>query len=105
MDDNDLKRIGHDLNIEEGKDADKASVITTDKLKKFNEIYGFEHGPAVEGDNEEEEVGVDEDMSNPNEGDEQRDEVHSLGQGQGLKSKALLKSKLRSTRSGAGDDK
>jgi len=23
-------------------------VITTDKLKKFNEIYGFEHGPAVE---------------------------------------------------------
>jgi hypothetical protein len=51
MDDNDLlQRIGHDLNIEEGKDADKASVITTDKLRKFNEIYGFDNGPAVEGD-------------------------------------------------------
>lgn len=89
------------MNIEEGKDADKASVITTDKLRKFNEIYGFEHGPAIDGENEEEEAGFDEDVSNPNEGDEQRDEVHSLGQAHGLKSKALLKRKLRSTRSGA----
>jgi hypothetical protein len=38
------------LNIEE-KD-DKVSVITTDKLKKFNEIYGFENGPALEGEQE-----------------------------------------------------
>ena len=34
------------MNIED-KD-DKVSVITTDKLKKFNEIYGFENGPAVD---------------------------------------------------------
>lgn len=27
---------------------DKASIITLDKLKKFNEIYGYEGGPAVE---------------------------------------------------------
>ena len=64
MDDRDLQRIGHDLNIED-KD-DKVSVITTDKLKKFNEIYGFEHGPAVEENEDEQE----EDVSNPNEGEE-----------------------------------
>ena len=34
------------LNIEENND--KLSVITTDKLKKFNEIYGYENGPAVD---------------------------------------------------------
>ena len=34
------------LNIEENND--KMSVITTDKLKKFNEIYGYENGPAVD---------------------------------------------------------
>jgi hypothetical protein len=49
MDDNELlQRIGHDLNIEDNKDGERASVITTDKLKKFNEIYGFEHGPAID---------------------------------------------------------
>lgn len=48
MDDKELEKIGKNLNIEE-KD-DKASVITQDKLKKFNEIYGYEHGPAVECD-------------------------------------------------------
>lgn len=72
MDDKDLEKMGKNLNIEE-KD-DKASVITQDKLKKFNEIYGFDHGPAVEGEEEE----IDEQVSNPNEGEEQRDEVHSL---------------------------
>ena len=87
MDEQDLEKIGHDLNIEDRDD--KASVITQDKLKKFNEIYGFEGGPAVEDQQEDEE-----EVSNPNEGDEQRDEVHSLGQNQNLKSKALLKSKL-----------
>jgi hypothetical protein len=52
MDDNELlQRLGHDLNLEDGRDADKASVITTDKLKKFNEIYGYEHGPAVDDAN------------------------------------------------------
>eukprot|EP00347_Sterkiella_histriomuscorum_P011364 403372734 len=88
MDEQDLEKIGHDLNIEDRDD--KASVITQDKLKKFNEIYGFEGGPAVEDQQEDEE-----EVSNPNEGDEQRDEVHSLGQNQNLKSKALLKSKLQ----------
>ena len=31
---------------------EKMSVITQDKLKKFNEIYGYEHGPAVDGEPE-----------------------------------------------------
>lgn len=74
MDENELQRIGHDLNIEDRDD--KASVITTDKLKKFNEIYGFENGPALDDQQQDDE---DEGVSNPNEGDEQRDEVHSLG--------------------------
>jgi hypothetical protein len=26
---------------------DRASTITTDKLKRFNDIYGYEHGPAI----------------------------------------------------------
>jgi len=28
---------------------DKASIITQDRLKKFNEIYGYENGPATVG--------------------------------------------------------
>ena len=48
MDDRELEKMGQNLNI--GDQDDKASVITQDKLKKFNEIYGFEHGPAVEVD-------------------------------------------------------
>lgn len=48
MDDRELEKMTKNLNIEE-KD-DKMSVITQDKLKKFNEIYGFENGPAVQGD-------------------------------------------------------
>lgn len=39
--------MGHDLNLEDRGD-DRASVITTDKLKKFNEIYGYENGPAAD---------------------------------------------------------
>lgn len=53
MDDKDLEKMGKNLNLEE-KD-EKASVITQDKLKQFNEIYGYDNGPAVEGDEEEEE--------------------------------------------------
>ena len=34
------------MNLED-KD-DKESVITQDKLKKFNEINGYEHGPAID---------------------------------------------------------
>jgi hypothetical protein len=29
-------------------DVDRASIITQDRLKKFNEIYGYENGPATE---------------------------------------------------------
>jgi hypothetical protein len=47
MGDRDLEKMGLNLNIDTNKEDDKASVITTDKLKKFNEIYGFDHGPAV----------------------------------------------------------
>ena len=32
---------------------DKASIITQDKLKKFNEIYGYEHGPAIVNEEDE----------------------------------------------------
>lgn len=34
---------------------DKASIITQDRLKKFNEIYGYENGPATEEPEQEEE--------------------------------------------------
>ena len=30
-----------------GPQDDKASIITTDKLKRFNDINGYEHGPAT----------------------------------------------------------
>jgi hypothetical protein len=55
---------------------DKASIITQDRLKKFNEIYGFENGPATrieenfEDGEEDQELGA-EDQSNPNEGYEE----------------------------------
>lgn len=92
MDDKELERMGQNLNIED-KD-EKASIITQDKLKKFNEIYGYEHGPATE--NQDEEEGMDGDqVSNPNEGEEQRDEVHSLQNKGDLKSQAALKGKLQ----------
>jgi hypothetical protein len=29
-------------------DVDRASIMTQDSLKKFNEIYGYENGPATE---------------------------------------------------------
>lgn len=29
-------------------DVDRASIITQDRLKKFNEINGYENGPATE---------------------------------------------------------
>jgi predicted RNase H-like nuclease (RuvC/YqgF family) len=46
MDDKELERMGHNLNIEAVDD--KTSVITTDKLKKFNEINGYDNGPATD---------------------------------------------------------
>jgi hypothetical protein len=44
MDDREL--AGLELNLEEGG-GDRASVITQDRLRKFNEIYGYDHGPAA----------------------------------------------------------
>lgn len=79
MDDNELHSVGQNLNLED-KD-DKNSVFTTEKLKKFNEINGYEDGPALAGEdeeNEEEEL-RDEVLSNLHDKEqEQRDEVHSL---------------------------
>ena len=84
MDEIELEKMSKNLAVDD-KD-EKASVITQDRLKKFNEIYGFEHGPAVDGNedqNNEDEEGefgerVGDLLSNPNEGEEQREEVHSL---------------------------
>jgi hypothetical protein len=77
MNEKDLERMGSNFN-EDDKD-DQASIITQDKLKQFNEIYGFEGGPAVNGEVEEDQdIMIDDEMSNPNEGDEKKDEVHSL---------------------------
>lgn len=70
MDDRELEKMSKNLN-EDDKD-DKASVITQERLKKFNEIYGFEGGPAVDGEeaNDDEEQLERDEISNPNEGDE-----------------------------------
>jgi hypothetical protein len=61
------------LNVEERDD--KESVITQDKLKKFNEINGFENGPAAQDPEEQlseekQEEGIEDLVSNPNEGEE-----------------------------------
>ena len=84
MDETELEKMSKNLAVDD-KD-ERASVITQDRLKKFNEIYDYEHGPAVlnnEDQNQEDEEGefgerVGDLLSNPNEGEEQRDEVHSL---------------------------
>ncbi len=34
---------------------DKASILTVDRLRRFNDINGFEHGPAAEAEGEDEE--------------------------------------------------
>lgn len=78
MNEKELETMGANFNIGDKAD-DQASVITQDKLKQFNEIYGFDNGPAVagEGEGEDQEL-LDDEQSNPNEGDERKDEVHSL---------------------------
>jgi hypothetical protein len=86
---------------------DKASIITQDRLKKFNEIYGYENGPATridegqeEGEEFDQELGVD-DQSNPNEGyEEQKDEVHPLKDIARGQAKRLAKIKPKLHRSG-----
>ena len=61
---------------------EKASIITEDRLKQFNEIYGYDDGNAIHnGEGEENEADFNrdnEEQSNPNEGEERKDEVHSL---------------------------
>lgn len=104
MDEYDLEKMGRQMNIEESgnqKGEDMQSVITQDRLKKFNEIQGGYESGAQE---EEEEVNLmGDDVSNPNEGEEEhRDEVHSLkAKQQSVISQALLKSKIKSR---GGDD-
>lgn len=101
LDEKELSKIGRDLDVKPedarayannassiGND-DKASIITQDRLRKFNEIYGYEHGPAAmqlgEGNEEEENAEQDQqpidEQSNPNEGlEEIKDEVHGLNE-------------------------
>jgi hypothetical protein len=53
MDDYDLEKMGKQMNIEETgghKGDDMQSVITQDRLKKFNEIQGNEDN--MEGEDE-----------------------------------------------------
>jgi hypothetical protein len=49
---------------------DKASILTVDRLRKFNDINGYEHGPAAEAEgaaeeNEEENRDKVEDLATP----------------------------------------
>ena len=102
MDEYDLEKMGKQMNIEETagqKPDDMQSVITQDRLKKFNEITG-----GYEENYGEDENNRDDDLSNPNEAEgaeENLDEVHSLkAKQQSVISQALLKSKLASRREG-----
>ena len=47
---------------------DKASILTVDRLRKFNDINGYEHGPAADVP-----AADDQDAA-----DEQRDQVNDL---------------------------
>lgn len=49
MDDKELERMGLNLDIDD--QDEQQSVITQDRLKQFNEIYGYEDGPAVQAEN------------------------------------------------------
>lgn len=60
------------MNINKGED-DRASVITTDKLKKFNEIYGFENGPAMQNGEEDED-----ELASAAQDQEEQDYVNAL---------------------------
>ncbi len=62
---------------------DKVSIITQDRLKKFNEIYGYENGPAVleETGEEDDQFNEGDQGMNPDGNlDETRDEVKSLNE-------------------------
>ncbi len=60
-----------------GPNDDKASILTVDKLRKFNDINGYEHGPAAENPGEEDQEAAD----------EQRDQVGELANGTPAKNK------------------
>ena len=57
LDEKQLEQIEKDLDVKTDEikafangsisNDDKASIITQDRLKKFNEIYGYENGPAT----------------------------------------------------------
>ena len=70
-------------------DVDRASIITQDRLKKFNEINGYENGPATE-ELEQEEDEIQDEQSNPNEGinEETKDEVHGLNENDEIRRKS-----------------
>lgn len=58
-----------------GPQDDKASTITTAKLKRFNDINGYEHGPATRFTEEDEEA---------------QDQVHEMGKHQYSKTSLKL---------------
>ena len=80
---------GESVKAQTINNEDKASIITQDRLKKFNEIYGYENGPATEEQEREGEEQEDE-QSNPNEGlnEETKDEVHGLDENDELRRKS-----------------
>jgi hypothetical protein len=57
LDDKQLEQIEKELDVKPDdikayangsiSNEDRASIITQDRLKKFNEIYGYENGPAT----------------------------------------------------------
>lgn len=85
MEENNLINVGKEVDVSpnEIKQDDRASIITQDKLKMFNDFFGNENGLATKEDQEEgrsEEEEADGQVENPNEAieDEQKDEVRSL---------------------------
>lgn len=83
MDEKELLNVGKELDVNL-QEVDRASIITQEKLRKFNDYFGYENGPATK-DEVDEGGSVDEDdgqAENPNEGlnEEQKDEVRSLAE-------------------------
>ena len=68
------KTAGHNIG---GPSDDKASIITTAKLKKFNDIFGYDHGPATKPADDEEDQ------------EEAQDRVNEMLPGRGSKTNLL----------------
>ena len=115
LDDNQLEQIEKELDVKPDdikayangsiSNEDRASIITQDRLKKFNEIYGYENGPATrieEGTEEDDQQDAIDDQSNPNEGhEEQKDEVHPLKEIARISAGRLARIKPKLHKSGA----